>query len=133
VTTISITTGGTTYTGSGGPIDSFPQLVQPANGAMVSLQQTPLLNLQWTGAGGIVPVFLRVGFQGGGGYKELFNGQVSTDHVQVHLNSLPAGSTGLLTVSLTKECNRIIMEGMMRFTSSPHVIVHKDFYLQLVP
>jgi PKD repeat protein len=133
VTTISISAGGTTYTGSGGPIDSFPQLVKPADGATISLQQTPLLNLQWTGAGGIVPVFVRVGFHGGGGYKELFNGQVSTDHAQVHLNSLPAGSTGLLTVSLTKECNRMIMDGMMRFTSSPHVIVHKDFYLQLVP
>jgi len=39
----------------------------------------------------------------------------------------------LLTVSLTKECSHMVMDGMMRFTSSPYVFVHKNFYLQLVP
>jgi hypothetical protein len=137
MTTISITTGGTTYTGSGGPIDSFPQLVKPADGATISLQQTPLLNLQWTGAGGIVPVFVTVTFRGGGKHVTLYNSQVNTDHVQVHLvkpyDGIPEGASGVITVSLTKECNRMVMDGMMRFTSSPHVMVHKDFYLQLVP
>jgi hypothetical protein len=136
VTTISITTGGTTYTGSGGPIDSFPQLVKPADGATISLQQTPLLNLQWTGAGGIVPVLVNVTFRGGGKHVTLYNSQVYTDHVQVHLvkpyDGIPEGASGVITVSLTKECNRMVMDGMMRFTSSPHVIVHKNFYLQLV-
>jgi hypothetical protein len=137
VTTISVTTNGTTYTGSGGPIDSFPQLVKPADGATISLQQTPLLNLQWTGAGGIVPVVVNVTFRGGGKHVTLYNSQVYTDHVQVHLvkpyDGIPEGATGLITVSLTKECNRMVMDGMMRFTSSPHVVVHKNFYLQLVP
>jgi hypothetical protein len=134
--TISVTANGTTYTGSGGTIDSFPQLVKPADGATISMKETPLLNLQWTGAGGIVPVWLNVTFRGGGKSIELYNSEVYTDHMQVHLlrphNSIPQGSTGLITVSLTKECSHVIMDGMMRFTSTPHVQVHKNFYLQLV-
>ena len=137
VTTISITTEGITYTGNGGPIDSFPQLVQPAVGTTISLQQTPYLNLQWTGAGGIVPVFVKVTFRGGGQHVELYNSQVYTDHVQVHLvkpyDGIPEGASGVITVSLTKECDRMVMDGLMRFTSAPHVMVRKDFYLQLVP
>jgi hypothetical protein len=137
VTTISITANGTTYTGSGGPIDSFPQLVKPAEGATVSLQQTPYLDLQWTGAGGIVPVFLNVAFRGGGKYVELFNAPVNTDHAQVHLvkpyDGIPEGASGVITVSLTKEYNRMVMDGLMRFTSSPHVFVQKRFYLKLIP
>jgi hypothetical protein len=137
VTTISVTTDGTTYTGSGGTIDSFPQLVAPAEGTTISLKEKPLLNLQWTGAGGIVPVFLRVTFEGGGQSIELYNSNVYTDHVQVHLvqpnNSVPEGASGVITVSLTKEYTPMVMDGMMRFTSAPHVCVHKFFYLKLVP
>jgi hypothetical protein len=137
VPTISVTTEGTTYTGSGGPIDSFPQLVQPAEGTTISLQQTPYLNLQWTGAGGIVPVFVNVTFQGGGKHASLYSSQVYTDHVQVHLakpyDGIPEGASGVITVTLTKECDRMAMDGMMRFTSAPHVLVEKSFYLQLVP
>jgi hypothetical protein len=133
VTTISITTNGNTYTGSGGLIDSFPQLVVPAEGTVISLKEKPYIDLQWTGAGGIVPVFLTVGFQGGGVYKELYNTQVYTDHMQVHMYDIPQGSTGVISVSLTKECSHINMDGMMRFTSSPSVFVRKVFYLQLVP
>jgi PKD repeat protein len=137
VTTISLTTNGTTYTGSGGTIDSFPQLVVPAEGTTISLQQTPYLNLQWTGAGGIVPVWLDVSFHGGGESIGLYHSQVYTDHMQVHLlqpnNSIPEGATGMITVSLTKEYSPMVMDGMMRFTSSLHVGMYRRFYLKLVP
>jgi hypothetical protein len=137
VTTISLTTNGTTYTGSGGLIDSIPQLIVPAEGTVISLKEMPYLNLQWTGAGGIVPVLLSVVFVGGGECISLCDSQVYTDHMQVHLiqahNSIPLGAIGVLIVSLLKKYDNVIMDGMMRFTSAPWVSLYKCFYFQLIP
>jgi PKD repeat protein len=128
-----VTSDNTLYSGSGGVIDAIPQLAKPAPGASISLAQTPYANFQWTGAGGGVPVHLRVVFQSGGVYKELFNSAVSTDHAQVQLNILPPGSQGVLSVTLIKRYENIVMEGALRFTSAPAVFVENRFDLQLIP
>jgi hypothetical protein len=133
VTTISVTADGTTYTGSGGLIDSIPQLIVPAEGTAISLMHTPYINFQWTGANGISPILLRVYFQSGGENKELCTSWVTADHKQVYLNTLPRGSSGVLDVSLLKTYDHLVMDGMMRTTSAPAVMVFRSFYLKLVP